>query len=97
VEAIDYVINLCGEECVGVGTDFTQGYDDAFFHWITHDKGTGRKLVDFGSIINPQGMRRIGDFPNLTAAMERRGWSEGRIVKVMGGNWLQLLSDVWRH
>ncbi|TMJ78153.1 MAG: hypothetical protein E6G91_00755, partial [Alphaproteobacteria bacterium] len=30
-----------------------------------------------------------------TAAMERRGWSEGRIRKVMGGNWLQLLRDVW--
>ena len=95
VEAIEYVINLCGEDIVGIGTDFTQGYDRAFFDWITHDKGSGRKLVEFGEIINPEGMRRIGDFPNLTAAMERRGWSEGRIRKVMGGNWLQLLRDVW--
>jgi membrane dipeptidase len=97
VEAIDYVISLCGEDCVGVGTDFTQDYDEAFFHWITHDKGTGRKLVDFGSVINPEGMRKIGDFPNLTTAMERRGWSEARIAKVMGGNWFQLLKDVWLH
>jgi membrane dipeptidase len=95
VEAIEYVINLCGEDIVGIGTDFTQGYDKAFFDWITHDKGSGRKLVEFGEIINPEGMRRIGDFPNLTAAMERRGWSEGRTRKVMGGNWLQLLKDVW--
>ena len=95
VEAIEYVINLCGEDIVGIGTDFTQGYDKAFFDWITHDKGSGRKLVEFGEIINPEGMRRISDFPNLTAAMERRGWSEGRIRKVMGGNWLQLLRDVW--
>ena len=28
--------------------------------------------------------------------MEKRGWPESRIVKVMGGNWLQLLKDVWR-
>ncbi len=27
--------------------------------------------------------------------MEQRGWSTGRIEKVMGGNWLQLLKDVW--
>jgi microsomal dipeptidase-like Zn-dependent dipeptidase len=27
--------------------------------------------------------------------MEKRGWSEARIAKVMGGNWLQLLLDVW--
>jgi membrane dipeptidase len=28
--------------------------------------------------------------------MEKRGWPEARIAKVMGGNWLQLLGDVWR-
>jgi membrane dipeptidase len=95
VEAIEYVINLCGEDCVGVGTDFTQDYGEDFFRWITHDKGDGRKLVDFGEVLNPEGMRRIGDFPNLTAAMQRRGWAEARIEKVMGLNWLQLLKDVW--
>jgi len=95
VEAIEYVINLCGEDVVGIGTDFTQEYGRAFFDWITHDKGSGRKLVDFGEVLNPEGMRRIGDFPNLTAAMQRHGWPQARIEKVMGGNWLQLLKDVW--
>ena len=95
VEAMEYVINIAGEEVVGVGTDFTQGYGKSFFDWITHDKGFGRKLTDFGEVINPEGFREIGDFPNLTAAMEQRGWSTGRIEKVMGGNWLQLLNDVW--
>jgi membrane dipeptidase len=95
VQAMDYVIDLVGEDKVGVGTDFTQGFDKPFFDWITHDKGTGRKLTDFGPVINPEGFREIADFPNLTAAMERRGWSEGRIEKVMGANWLQLLRDVW--
>jgi hypothetical protein len=28
--------------------------------------------------------------------MEKRGWPEARIAKVMGGNWLQLLKDVWK-
>ncbi len=96
VEAMDYVINIVGEDVVGVGTDFTQGYGQPFFDWITHDKGFGRKLTDFGAVINPEGFREIGDFPNLTAAMEQRGWSTTRIEKVMGGNWLQLLKDVWR-
>lgn len=95
VEAMEYVINIAGEDVVGVGTDFTQGYGKPFFDWITHDKGFGRKLTDFGEVINPEGFREIGDFPNLTAAMEQRGWSTRRIEKVMGGNWLQLLKDVW--
>lgn len=95
VEAIGYVINIVGEDCVGVGTDFTQGYDKAFFDWITHDKGRHRRLTDFGTIQNPEGIRTIGEMPNLTAAMEKAGWAEARIEKVIGGNWLRVFADVW--
>ena len=95
VEAIAHVIGVAGEDAVGIGTDFTQGHGPGFFDWITHDKGDGRKLTDFGPIINPEGMRQIGDFPNLTGAMERAKWPHGRIVKVMGQNWLRLLAEVW--
>jgi membrane dipeptidase len=95
VEAIGYVINIVGEDCVGVGTDFTQGYDKAFFDWITHDKGRHRRLTDFGTIQNPEGIRTIGEMPNLTAAMEKAGWSAARIEKVIGGNWLRVFADVW--
>jgi membrane dipeptidase len=95
VEAIEYVVNICGEENVGIGTDFTQGYGRPFFEWITHDKGYARRLTDFGDVVNPEGIRTIGEFPNLTAAMERRGWSDRRIERVIGENWLELLRNVW--
>lgn len=95
VEAIEYVLERVGEEQVGIGTDFTQGYGRPFFDWITHDKGYARRLTDFGEVINPEGLRTIGDFPNLTAAMERRGWKEARIERVLGRNWLKMLGMVW--
>jgi membrane dipeptidase len=95
VEAIEYVINICGTQSVGIGTDFTQGYGKPFFDWITHDKGYGRKLTDFGDVINPEGIRTIGEWPNLTAAMEKRGWSADQIECVIGKNWLTLLCNVW--
>ena len=95
VEAIDYVINIAGEDCVGFGTDFTQGYDKGFFDWITHDKGRHRRLTNFGTVLNPLGIRTIGETPNLTAAMEKAGWSESRICKVLGDNWLRVFKDVW--
>ncbi|MBT5664677.1 MAG: peptidase M19, partial [Rhodospirillaceae bacterium] len=84
-----------GEDSVGIGTDFTQDHAPSFFEWITHDKGDGRKLTDFGEITNPEGIRTIGEFPNLTAAMVRAGWNEAKIRKVLGENWLGLLSEVW--
>jgi membrane dipeptidase len=44
----------------------------------------------------PKGLERLSDFPNLTAAMQRRGWTPSRIRKVLGGNWLRLFREVWR-
>jgi membrane dipeptidase len=95
VEAIEAVVNVVGEDQVGIGTDFTQGHGDEFFRYITHDKGHGRKLTEFGTVTMPRGFQRIEDFPNLTAALERHRWSESRIRKVMGENWLRFLSEVW--
>ena len=43
----------------------------------------------------PKGLATISEFRNLTAAMVRRGWSETRIRKVLGENWLRFLGDVW--
>ncbi|MGF1737417.1 dipeptidase [Photobacterium satsumensis] len=95
VEAIDYIVNIAGEDCVGIGTDFTQGHDQAFFEWLTHDKGYARRLTRFGEIINPKGIRTIGEFPNLTQALLEHGWPERRVQKVMGENWVRVLKEVW--
>ena len=96
VEAIEYVIDLVGEDRVGIGTDFTQGHTSGFFDWITRDKGMGRKLVDVGDVYNPKGLASLRDYPNLTAAFVGAGWSESRIRKVLGENWLNLLREVWK-
>lgn len=95
LEAIEYTLDVVGEDNVGIGTDFTQGYDQAFFDWITHDKGRYRRLTDFGQVVNPKGIRTIGEFPNLTASMARAGWREERIRKVMGENWMRMFEAGW--
>lgn len=95
LDAIEYVVNLAGEEQTGIGTDFTQDQDSSFFDYITRDKGYGRSLASFGEIINPEGIRRIEDYPNLTVAMQRRGWPEARIERIMGVNWMTMLQRVW--
>jgi membrane dipeptidase len=95
VEAIEYVIKYCGEKNVGIGTDFTQGFGKEFFDWLTLDKGYARRLTSFGDVVNPEGIRTIGEWPNITAAMERRGWNTSRIEAVIGQNWLNTLKAVW--
>jgi len=95
VEAIVYIMNIVGEDAIGIGTDFTQGQDEAFFEWLTHDKGYARRLTRFGEIINPKGFRTIGEFPNLTQALLDHGLSEPVVRKIMGENWMRTLKDVW--
>ncbi|GGO84665.1 peptidase M19 [Marinobacterium nitratireducens] len=95
VEAIEYVVNIAGIDQVGIGTDFTQGHDKQFFEYLTHDKGYARRLTNFGKIINPEGIRTIGEFPNLTEALLKRGFGESEVRKIMGENWVRILGEVW--
>ena len=97
IEAINYIINIAGEDRIGIGTDFTQGHGEPFFRWITHDKGYARTLTEFGEVKFLEGFSTIGDFPNLPVAMERAGWSEDRIRNMLGLNWVRLLGEVWDH
>lgn len=98
VTTLEYIIDIAGEDSVGMGTDFTQDQDAAFFDYLSMDKGYARRLVPKrpgGVVVMPEGLRTIGDFPNLTATMEKRGWPETRIRKVMGENWLGFLEGIW--
>ncbi|WP_319003289.1 membrane dipeptidase [Celeribacter naphthalenivorans] len=88
-------MNLVGEERVGFGSDFTMGYGSKFFEYLNRDKGYARQLTEIWEVEFPDGLESIADFPNLTAAMERAGWSESKIRRVMGENWLTLLDRVW--
>ena len=96
-EIIDWMVDKLGEDHVAYGTDFTQGFDDKFFEWITRDKGYGRWLTKFGEVKNPKGIERIEETPNLTAALEKRGFPSARIEKVMGRNWIAYLKRVWHE
>ena len=97
LDAIEHTLKLCGEDHVGIGTDFTQDYTLEDFQYLLHDKGHGRRLLQIDEVVNAKGFSRIEQFPNLTAAMERRGWPERRIQKVLGENWMRTFGEVWRR
>jgi membrane dipeptidase len=49
--------------------------------------------IDGGPTL-PRGMRDIRDLPQITGAMLRRGWSEARIKKFLGGNLLRVFRQI---
>lgn len=95
VDALEYVMNLVGEESVGIGTDLTQDQPTEFFDWITHDKGHARQLVSFGEALELGGFTRLSEFPNITREMKRRHWSDSRIERMLGNNWMTFLERAW--
>ncbi|MGE4218032.1 MAG: dipeptidase [Alphaproteobacteria bacterium] len=97
VAAMDYLIDRVGEESVGIGTDWVQDQDLSFFAYLSADKGKGRPTSRPYAKLPPmpKGLATLGDFRNFIPAMERAGWREPRIRRVLGENWLRFLGDVW--
>ena len=97
VAGMEYLINLIGEENVGIGTDWVQDQDVEFFTYLSSDKGKGRPTATPHKKVPamPKGLETLGDFRNFVPAMERAGWSETRIRRVLSENWLRFLDRVW--
>lgn len=97
VDAMTYLIDLVGEQSVGIGTDWIQDQDIEFFDYLCRDKGVGRPTTPSYSQVPPmpKGLETLGSFRNFIPAMERAGWSETRIRRILGENWLRFLEEVW--
>ena len=97
VSAMEYLINIVGEDNTGIGTDWVQDQDIDFFNYLSSDKGKGRPTSTPHKTVPsmPLGLESMGSFRNFIPAMEAAGWSETRIRKVLGENWLKFLKESW--
>ena len=67
----DYIVTLCGEDHVGIGSDMD-----------------GARIEDF-----PEDLRKIADIPKIADYFLDKGFSEGRVRKIMGGNFLRVIKE----
>ncbi|KAI1633528.1 renal dipeptidase family [Biscogniauxia mediterranea] len=97
VDAIDYIIGLIGEDLVGIGSDASEGHSrpSEFLEWCNKDKGYARRLTPWGSqkVVKPLGP--LAERAELACAMARKGWSEEKMRKVLGENWLNYLENIF--
>ena len=98
VDVIEDLISRVGIDHVGIGTDYTQDQPPEFFEWLFMLQGSKtrdayRPLPD--PLLHPKDMETPDKLRNLAAALLRRGQSEVNIRKILGGNWLRLLQEVW--
>jgi membrane dipeptidase len=99
IDHIDHVVDLMGIDHVGIGTDsacttntawlsqhsleFNSAYPEIANEFISHH---GRS----------SGMPEINTLDRMTDGLLNRGYTDGDVLKVIGGNFLRHFRTVWR-
>ena len=87
-----------GVDKIGLGSDLCQNQPQSVLEWMRN--GRWSKSMDYGegSAGNagwPEQLSWFGDsrdFPGIASALSQRGFSDDEMGKIMGGNWLDLLT-----
>ena len=102
VDAIDDMVERVGIDHVGVGTDFTQDQPVSFWEYIGAQQGTKYPSTFVDPAVrydllpmSPKGFETPDKFPDLGAALLKRGYKPDEVAKILGGNWLRLFREVW--
>jgi membrane dipeptidase len=104
VRAIEYVIDLVGEDHVSIGSDLvaTAGaYPPDLSKQLRPDlyAVSGTFYAKFGvekHVRKVQGISAIEDYPKLTHALLSRGHSVSTVKKILGENLLRVYRTVWK-
>src|SRR3954466_6714768 len=104
VAHIDHAVRICGEDHVGIGTDggTTAIADMAGYRAHIRQQVADRKKAGIGAAgENPDTVPFVADltgpgqFHRLAGLLRRKGYSERRIEKIMGLNFLAFAREVW--
>jgi membrane dipeptidase len=103
VKHIDYAVNVCGEDHVGIGTDGTTSAIDAtpeykkkFANEIAErqKRGISAPGERADSFTFAPDLNMPTRFEKIAWLLSQRGYSDARVEKVLGGNFARLFRDV---
>jgi membrane dipeptidase len=104
VAHIDHAVNVCGEDHVGIGTDGgTTAVDDMdAFRAKMREEVAERRAAGIGAAgENPDTLPFVEElsgpdqFRRLIALLEQRGYTQQRIDKIMGLNFIDYAGRIW--
>jgi membrane dipeptidase len=101
---IDHAVNVCGEDVVGIGTDGpVTSIDDlkAYMAVLAKEIEARRKAGVSAAGERPDtlpfaiDLRGVNQFYSLADRLQKKGYSAGRVEKILGQNFLRYAKDVW--
>ena len=104
VAHIEHAVNVCGEDHVGIGTDGgTTPIDDLQAYAVDlrkeHERRVAQGVAAPGERVDTHpfvdDLRGPGQFRKLARLLDARGYREGRIEKILGGNFVRYAREIW--
>ncbi|MFQ5790871.1 MAG: dipeptidase [Acidobacteriota bacterium] len=97
MEHFAYAVKLMGIDHVGFGPDTLFGDHVGLHHAYAAQLSIQKahEGVEFEEVKYVDGIENPADFPNILRWLVKRGYSDGDIAKVIGGNALRVLNQVW--
>ncbi|MBS0416910.1 MAG: membrane dipeptidase [Proteobacteria bacterium] len=104
IRHIEYAINVCGEDHVGIGTDVSASPVDRTPQFEKSNRELIKRLVaerifDRGRpedlYLFVTDLNHARRFETLGSLLSRRGHSDARIAKILGGNFARVMTEVW--
>jgi membrane dipeptidase len=103
LQHVDHAVQVCGEDHVGVGSDnsITPTVADEAYRRLLMDFAVQRKSQGIAApreeeVLFVQELNTPRRMETLADQMLARGYSESRVEKILGQNWLRLLGVAWR-
>ncbi|ALE84069.1 dipeptidase [Pseudonocardia sp. HH130629-09] len=98
LDAIENMVELAGVDHVGIATDFCEGQDMAYWHYLRalHGKIPGAEPQVPRPDPSLAGLGNAAHMPRVAEGLAGRGYSATEVAKIVGGNWLRLYGEVWR-
>ncbi|WP_072801596.1 dipeptidase [Rhodococcoides yunnanense] len=97
LDAIENLVELAGIDHVGIASDFCEGHDMEYWHYLRrlHGKIPG----DPPAVPRPDpaisGLDTASDMPAVAHGLRERGYADHEVRKIMGENWVRLYGTVW--
>ncbi len=100
VHCIDYIVDLAGVDCVGLGLDSpAAGIATVTAHAAeinrTYPKIVGAFVAKFGDGLAHRYAVPVQSLPRVTEALLQRGYRASDVLKILGGNFMRVFDEVW--
>lgn len=100
-EMVARAVDLCGIDCIGIGTDLGRKNTQAELDWMR--MGRWSRVVNYGAgsavrpgkVPEPRWLESTETFGAIPEALVRRGFSIAEVEKIVGLNWMRVYGEVF--